>query len=329
MEEEKMTVSVIIPVYNVEKFLKRCVDSVLEQTYTNLEIILVDDGSLDSSGKICDQISLTDERIKVIHKENGGLSSSRNAGRNVATGDYILYLDSDDYLEKNCIKHCVDLCGSKEADIAIIRMLYTSEQTNEELHEGDESQVKVLTPEEAIEASLYQELYSCCAPAKLYRADIAKAVQFPLGKISEDLATCHLFLDKASKVVYSNKIGYYYRQRSASIMHDFNPKRMDALQWATDIYNYCKKKHPAIVGAAKCRLFNVAIHLALDLPDSGELHDKLYPVIWKEIRATRIHTIFDRKVRFRERAAAIISFFGEKFLKRIWNGKIALKRKEV
>lgn len=110
----------------------------------------------------------------------------------------VVKLDTE-YIRNWSIKHCVDLCGSKEADIAIIRMLYTSEQTNEELHEGDESQVKVLTPEEAIEASLYQELYSCCAPAKLYRADIAKAVQFPLGKISEDLATCHLFLDKAKQ----------------------------------------------------------------------------------------------------------------------------------
>lgn len=321
-----MKVSVIIPVYNVEQYLNRCVESVIQQTYKDIEIILVDDGSKDRSGKLCDDWAEKDSRIKVLHKTNGGLSSARNAGNGIVTGVYILYLDSDDYLSRDCISKLVQICKKTDADIAIMQMMYIPEETNEEMHSEGKEFIKVLSAEEAIEASLYQILYSCCTPAKLYKKGVVDGIEFPVGRVSEDLATCHLFLDRAKKIAYTNAIGYYYRQHGNSIMHVFNPKRMDALEWAQKLETFCKEKYPNILTAAKCRTFNVAVHLILDLPDSGELHDKYSKKLWKEIKRTRIQTLFSKKVRFREKAAALLSFGGEKLLKMVWNSRFAVKR---
>lgn len=323
-----MKVSVIIPVYNVEKYLHRCVESVIKQTYKELEIILVDDGSKDNSGLLCDQLAEKDDRIVALHKENGGLSSARNTGNKVASGEYILYLDSDDYLARDCVKKALTMCKKTGAQIAIMQMMYISEETNDEISTSEKEFLKVLSAEEAIEASLYQRLYSCCAPAKLFHREIINGIEFPVGRVSEDLATCHLFLSKANKVAYTNAIGYYYRQHGNSIMHVFNPKRMDALEWALDIEKFCNAKFPKIREAAICRTFNVAIHLILDLPDKGNLHDKYYSTLWSEIKRTRFKTLLCKKVRFREKAAAILSFGGEKILKKVWNSKLAIKQKE-
>lgn len=321
-----MKVSVIIPVYNVEKYLPRCIKSVLDQTYQDLEIILVDDGTKDNSGIMCDEYATKDNRIRVIHKENGGLSSARNSGIEIATGDAVFFLDSDDYLSTECIEKMVYLMEENDADISIIQMKYIPENQNDECAEKEIENVVVMNSEKAIEESLYQRLYTCCAPAKLYKRDVVGNIRFPLGRISEDLATCHLFLNNANKIVYSNYYGYYYRQHESSIMHVFNPKRMDALEWAQAIEEFCKKNYPDILGASYCRTFNVAVHLLLDLPSGGEVHDMYYPILWEDVKRTRIKTLLDKNVRNREKAAALLSFLGEKVLKMVWNSRLAVKR---
>lgn len=321
-----MKVSIIIPVYNVEKYLSRCIKSVLEQTYKNLEIIIVDDGAKDNSSIMCDEYAAIDNRITVIHKQNGGLSSARNVGIELATGDVLFFLDSDDYLSKECVEKMVNLMEKYNADISIIQMKYIPEEENAEDGFNEKEFITVMDTEHAIEESFYQRLYTCCAPAKLYRRSVIGDVRFPLGRISEDLATCHLFLDNAKKIVYSDYCGYYYRQHEASIMHVFNPKRLDALEWVNMIENFCKEKYPNILSAAYCRTFNVAVHLILDLPDSGEFHDLYYEKIWDEVKRTRVKTLLNKKVRFREKVAAILSFGGENLLKGVWNSKLAVRK---
>ena len=321
-----MKVSIIIPVYNVEKYLPRCIQSVLKQTYHNLEIILVDDGAKDCSGKLCDEYAKKDERIIVVHKENGGLSSARNAGIEVSTGDLFFFLDSDDYISYNCIEKMVLLLSETDSDIAITQMKYIKESDNSEIEEIGKESKYILTSEQAIEESLYQKLYTCCAPAKLYKREVMGEIRFPLNRLSEDLATCHLFLSNAKKVVYSSYYGYYYRQHESSIMHVFIPRRMDALEWAIEIESFCKKNYPNILNAAYCRTFNVAIHLLLDLPNSNEIHDRFIGEIWKEIERTRIKVLFNKKTRNREKVAALLSFLGEKSLKRIWHSKLSVKK---
>ena len=324
-----MRVSVIIPIYNVAQFLDRCIDSVLKQTFNNLEIILVDDGSTDTSGEICDRWERKDTRIRVIHKANGGLSSARNSGIEAATGDAIFLLDSDDYISSHCIETCVRLMTDYEADISIIQMLNVSERTNEEIIIDQEEVIKVLSSQDAIKESLYQKKFSCSAPGKLYKKDIFADIRFPEGRVAEDLATCHFFFNAAHIIVYSNRYLYYYRQREHSIMHTFNPKRMDALEWAQKIEEFCKHNYPGIHKASICRSFNVAIHLLLDLPDSGEVHEKYIGIIWKTIRRTRGTVIVNQDVRQRERVAAILSIFGERALKRIWRSRFSVKRKSL
>ena len=321
-----MKVSVIIPVYNVEKYLPRCMISVLNQTYQDLEIILVDDGSKDNSGVMCDEYAKDSKNITVIHKENGGLSSARNAGIEIATGDAIFFLDSDDYLSTKCIEKMVCLMEENDADISIIQMKYILENQNDECAEKEIENVAVMNSEKAIEESLYQRLYTCCAPAKLYNRKVIGEVRFPLGRISEDLATCHVFLNNAEKIVYSNYYGYYYRQHNSSIMHIFNPKRMDALEWAQAIEMFCKNNYPSIISASYCRTFNVSVHLLLDLPENGMKHDNYSKILWAEIKRTRLKTLLNRKARTREKVAAMLSFFGEKVMRFVWNSNIAVRR---
>ncbi|MEZ3422337.1 MAG: glycosyltransferase [Lachnospiraceae bacterium] len=321
-----MMVSIIIPVYNVEKYLPRCIESVLSQTYSSIEIILVDDGSVDNSGKICDEIASVNPKVKVIHKENGGLSSARNTGIDIAKGEAIFFLDSDDYLSHDCIEKCVQIMDKTNSDISIIQMMYISEETNDEIEEVICYEEELLSTSEAIEASLYQIKFSCCAPAKLYRRTVIGNVRFPVGRLSEDLATCHLFLNNADKIAYINKIGYYYRQHSDSIMHTFNIKRMDALVWAKEILNFCKVNYPEIEKAALCRIFNVSIHLVLEIPDNE--YEEQKNILWNEIIKTRVQVLIDKKSRKREKIASIISFFGYRVLKKVWKSRFAIKRKE-
>lgn len=321
-----MKVSVIIPLYNQIKYLNRCMESVLMQTYRDLEIIVVDDGSTDGSEKECDKWKARDGRVIVVHKENGGLSTARNVGLGYATGEFVFYLDSDDYISKNCIEKLLKVHEKTGSQITITRMRYISENCNEEIETNEQENTLIFTSQEAIEQSLYQKLFSCNAPAKLYEKTIADSVQFPIGKLSEDLATCHYFLNKAEKVAFTNYAGYYYRQQSESIMHTFTPKRVEALEWAIEIEKFCETNYPEIINAAYCRTFNVAIHLLLDLPDDGRIHDEFYKRIWSEIKRTRLKIITDKKARNREKIAAILSFGGEKLLKKSWRSKMSIRK---
>lgn len=320
-------ISIIIPVYNVENDLKVCMKSVINQTYKNLEIILVDDGSTDNSGKLCDDFALEDSRISVIHKKNGGLSDARNVGIENSTGEYIFFIDSDDYVNKKCVEKCMSSLIKNNADISIIRMICVSEDTDEEVDISVSNTVKILDSQKAIEISLYQTDFSCSACGKLFKREIINDIRFPKGRLNEDLAVCHLFFDNADKIVYSDFVGYYYRQRDGSIMHKFNPRRLDALKWTFDIKKFVNTKYPEIKSAADCRTFNIAIHTVLDMPIEDELHDKYFPKVWQVIKKTRLKVLFNHDTRFREKAAAILTFGGEKILKKVWNSNIAVKQK--
>ena len=319
-------VTVIVPIYNQKRFLNRCIDSIIEQNYKDIEILLVDDGSTDGSDEICEQYKVRDSRVKVIHKPNGGLSSARNIALEDAEGDYITFVDSDDYLANDYVEKSINLCEVNLADISIMNMKYIPENMNEEISDEIETNVIILSPEQAIECSLYQILFSCCAPGKLYKKHIFEHIRFPLGKLSEDLAVCHNALACANKIVYSDKIGYYYRQQEKSIMHVFNPQRMDALQWALEIEEFCALNYPDILTAAKCRTFNVAVHLLLDISEKTETNYKFESLLKKEIKRTRMTVLSCHKVRLREKAAALLSFGGSNLLRRIWNSKLAVKK---
>ena len=228
-------ISIIIPVYNVEKYLVRCVESVLNQTYVKLEIILVDDGSPDNCGAMCDQLSKNDPRIKVYHKVNGGLSDARNYGVERANGSYITFVDSDDYIAPNYIEYLYQLIQKYNSDISVCCMVETKDNQakygvnaalpNEQLLSGKQASMALLR-------DLYMILVT--AWAKLYRSNIIKEYPFPVGKKHEDEATTFKYYYEARTVAVGNHCLYAYFQNPKSITHTIGKKINADVLWAME-----------------------------------------------------------------------------------------------
>lgn len=212
------SVSVIIPVYKVEAWLDRCITSVQNQTYQQLEIILVDDGSPDRCGVICDAHARNDQRISVIHKQNGGLSDARNAGIEKATGQYLVFLDSDDWVHPSFIARLHALLHAAQADLAICHYLQVSDERQAHLPEDAHYSIYELNSHEALrELAFDRYMPFVVAWGKLYKKELFDQVRFPVGKIHEDEYVAHQLIYKARKVVYTEEPLLYYWQRSDSI----------------------------------------------------------------------------------------------------------------
>ena len=210
---EEALVSVIIPVYNVEKYLKKCVDSVLNKTYRNLDIILVDDGSTDLSGKMCDELGIDDKRVTVIHKQNGGLSDARNAGLNVARGGYYAFVDSDDYISSDMIEIMVNSARENSCEIAICNMVRFSESGESALFYHPVAQKQILLGE-----NRFKTLKQPSVCNKLFKASLFQNIRFPKGKYYEDTFVYHELLYRAKCVVLTGSNSYWYLERSDSIV---------------------------------------------------------------------------------------------------------------
>jgi glycosyltransferase involved in cell wall biosynthesis len=203
----KDLISIIIPIYNVEKYIRRCIDSVLRQTYKNLEIILIDDGSPDRCGKICDNYQLKDSRIHVIHQQNKGVSVARNAGLKRATGDYIFFLDPDDYIEDNAIESVYKLAINNNADIVMIG--HYRVEYNGFIH-CDSEKWPSLTETKDIQKAILRNIIPNFVWGKLYKAFIWQGLSFPADLVFEDLYVIPHAFYRANKIVLSNKPLYYY-----------------------------------------------------------------------------------------------------------------------
>lgn len=219
-------ISVIIPVYNIEEYLERCLDSVIAQTYTNLEIIVVDDGSTDSSPSICDEYAGKDERIKVIHKKNGGLSDARNAGLKVATGDYVGYVDGDDWVDATMYEDMLNACVKNDAQVAVCRY---KRVYKDETMDGSSKDVVVLSKEETwniyINAHPQYVIYNSVW-SKLFRRDMVEDLEFPVGRNSEDIVYTTKAFCRMDRCVYLDTAYYnYVIDRDGSIMNVKSGKR--------------------------------------------------------------------------------------------------------
>ena len=211
-------ISIIVPVYNVEKYICRCIDSILDQTYKDFELILVDDGSTDSSGKICDDYKKRDKRIKVIHKENGGLSSARNIGLDIAEGDYIGFIDSDDYIRKDMYEVLYNDIVKYHADISICSYKEVNEYFQPK-NIRDNNKIEIYEGIDSLN-QLYKNnrVKFIVAWNKLYDKSIFKNLRYEEGKIHEDELIIHKLLLSSKLVTYNSKEMYYYLQREDSIM---------------------------------------------------------------------------------------------------------------
>lgn len=255
MEAERL-VSVIIPVYNTEKYLKKCVDSVRNQTYQNLEIWLVDDGSTDSSGAICDEYAQMDTRISVIHKANGGLSDARNAALDQISGEYIAFIDSDDWISENWVSELVAAAIKYNAEIAVGgvcgyscgRYIYST----------------LCCPNTVLEKPEQMIQYICSTDLrptvtnKLYLADLFAELRFPYGRIHEDAFVSHILLGASKKAAIVEGCFYYVRVREGSITQQgISGKRIaDAHQASEEMLMYYKSNYPELEKLATQKYIN-------------------------------------------------------------------------
>jgi len=223
------TVSVIIPFYNVEKYAYDCIDSVISQTYRDLQIILVDDGSPDRCGEICDGYAEKDGRITVIHKENGGLSDARNAGIEAARGDYITFVDSDDMIDRRYTEVLVKTIEDYDADVVQVEYTYYFKDLGTKRPDVAQEPV-VMTGDDAFRSLLRRREANEAACAKIYRRHLFEEIRFPVGRINEDTLTTYKYLLGSRTVVFLPDYLYFYRYNNTGILHGrFTEKRFSFL----------------------------------------------------------------------------------------------------
>lgn len=243
-------ISVIVPVYNVEKYLGRCLDSIIAQSYNNLEIILVDDGTRDNSDKICDEYAQKDSRIKVLHTENGGLSAARNRGLKIITGDYVAFVDSDDYIAENMIEKLFDAIKSNNADISICNPIHIFDDNKAEFDNTNKESV-IYSPIEAIKEMWYQTSFLPSAWAKLFNAELFKETKYTEGIIFEDIDIMHEVFIKANKIAYLPQGLYAYIHRENSITtQKFSEKDFYILNICRKITDFAKEYGEGLEEAA-------------------------------------------------------------------------------
>ena len=272
-------ISVIVPVYNVEQYLERCVDSIINQTYTNLEIILVNDGSTDNSGKLCDELAKKDERIRVIHKENGGLSDARNRGIDESESDLVGFIDSDDYIDSDMYEVLLLNLNDTDADLSMCALYDVYNNTPEAQVTNKETWK--LSSEQAIRMVMEAKILSVTAVNKLYRKSLFTDLKFEVGKIAEDAFIMIKLLDKCEKIVATNEKKYYYVHRENSITtQKFSTKFLNVIEAYEQNSNIILEKYPKLKDVAQTRMnwayFYVLDRLLLDDNyNDKELENKL------------------------------------------------------
>ena len=251
-------ISIVVPIYKVEKFLPICIESIINQSYRNLELILVDDGSPDSCPSICEKYKQMDSRIKVIHKKNGGLSDARNSGLKIAEGKWITFIDSDDYIGTDFLKELYKVGMLNGADISICDYCTVLDNNGQEKRSLEELEFSNI---ECLESMYHPKIHGMefVAWGKLYKTTLFKknSIEYPVGKIHEDIFTTYKLIYAASKIVFSTYIGYFYRIRKDSIMTSrFNLKRLAILDAREEACDFFLEKNEIYV-------FNLALNAYL------------------------------------------------------------------
>jgi glycosyltransferase involved in cell wall biosynthesis len=250
-------ISIIVPVYKVEPYIRKCVDSILSQTFTNFELILVDDGSPDKSGEICDEYAHLDKRVIVIHKENGGLATARNAALDIAKGDYIGFVDSDDWIEPDMYELLYDMCKKNNCEIAnCTSIIYFKNKT---VKNGTHPLI-VHNREQAMRAMLEGKLYDEVVWTKLIKRSLLEEIRFPVGLVYEDTAFTYKVIHKSNRVCCIGAPKYHYIKRDNSTM-DLAIKdiRIDGVLIYEKMFEFVEKFYPELGNLVALKLANKAM----------------------------------------------------------------------
>ena len=281
-------ISVIIPIYNVQEYLPKCIESVLQQTYHNLEIILVDDGSPDKCGKICEAYAKKDNRIRVIHKKNEGVSSARNTGLEYASGEYISFIDSDDWITKNAYQVLYQGMKRYDADCAVGKCIHVIDKKGTLRPQKSPAQaVRCETPEETIKNTL---LTGSAIWNRLYKRKIFEKLRFPADRINDDEFIALRAYAKCNKIVFLNQDTYYYRIRKNSITTShFSLRNMDYYYNSAENLTFIKKKKPELTECAEFKYFKTMLYcyVHLKLMKRNPKADMIRKELQKNIRKNR------------------------------------------
>lgn len=253
MKEE--LISVIVPVYNVQNYLKKCIQSIINQTYKNIEIILVNDGSTDDSGLICEKFSDVDSRISVVHKTNGGLSDARNVGIKMAHGKYIGFVDGDDYIDKLMYEKLINKMERSNADIAICGRCRIKEKAKRGKNVFKNKKTYVLDKETAFKKFLTRKYFDSSACDKLFKRALFKDIKFPLGCTQEDILTFYKLLEKSKKVILLKEVLYFYVIRKGSITctnGNFSKNKLSIYSKYMKVSLFVKERYPSIIKEREC-----------------------------------------------------------------------------
>ena len=301
-------ISVVVPVYNVEAYLDECVQSILGQSYTDYELILVDDGSTDSSGNMCDDYAKADPRISVIHKTNGGLSDARNIGTKAARGDYVTYIDSDDLVSADYLEKLTGIVKELNVEIAVIGIECFTDGSKPKIKTSKKTDV--FTGLEALKCALYQRGIDTSACALLVPISVALQFPFPVGRFHEDDFTTYKYYLSIKKVGVNYSKRYFYRHRKGSIMHSFSKASLDELDAADNLVDAMQSVSLDLIKAANSKKFSNYCQVLLSLKEKEEPSKDVINRIKTYIISERWNIITDMNVRFKNKAAAVSTLFG-------------------
>ena len=314
-----MKVSVIIPIYNTEQYLNKCIDSVLNQTMRDFELLLIDDGSKDSSGMICDTYAQQDSRVRVVHKENAGQGVARNLAMDMAAGEYYAFLDSDDYWDADYLEKMLWLTETQNAEIAVCEYRNVDHNYRPVGNKKEDGSVEVMSGVEAAKQALYWKKFGVAPWAKLWKAELWKGVRFKEDRIYEDLATTYQVYVKAARVAFVHKayMTYYLRLNSDARMA-FNNRKMMTLVTAEEILKFAREECPALLPAAHSRAVASAFFLYLQMPQDPALYREEKKQCVDMIRKHRKYVVFDRHTRKKTWGGAVLSYLGMGTVRRIF-----------
>lgn len=309
---ENELISVLVPLYNVAPYLSTCIDSIINQTYSNLEILLVDDGSTDESGSICDSYAAKDKRIRVIHKKNEGQAVARNLCIEKASGEYLLFVDSDDIITPDHVETLYNLVKKYKCKVSLA-ILQTFKEGEFIKVVPSKYEEELLSPAKAVEYMNYQVKFDTWPVCKLYHKSIFESgIRYPVGKIFEDFAITYLLLFQSDKVAYCNKVIYYYLLRSNSTEGaSFSEKKMDGALEVLDSFNRHMDLIRPIMKSYQCRMVSFACHLLLKMPKNYSKRYLIKDLLYKNRRTV----LLDNQARPKARLACLISYFGFSALK--------------
>ena len=237
-------ISVVVPAYNVEKYVTKCINSLATQSFHDTEIILVDDGSTDSTSSICDELASQYNQVFTYHKENGGLSDARNYGISKANGEFITFVDSDDYVSHSYLEELMDMMTDDvQITMVNIQRVYEDKQPSN----NATNKIEKITAKDAISRMLLRQGYSHSEGGKLYRKQLWNELRFPVGRLYEDYLTTYRVFSEADEVRVKDNQSYYYLEREGSIMHyDVSPRTLSLLEVSDEVTNFVIGKYPEL-----------------------------------------------------------------------------------